>query len=102
RLRVPPRHPVSPYTTLFRSNQFGGAVGGPIIKNKMFFFGDYEGTRIRTALTYNNPVPTVPTAAEVASSYTDFSDWLTQSTTTYRSEEHTSELQSLRHLVCRL
>ncbi len=66
-----------------RRNQFGGAVGGPIIKNKMFFFGDYEGTRIRTALTYNNPVPTVPTAAEVASSYTDFSDWLTQSTTTY-------------------
>ena len=64
-----------------RRNQFGGAIGGPIVKNKMFFFGDYEGTRIRTGAEYIGN--TVPTAAEVASGYTDFSDWLTQSTTTY-------------------
>ena len=64
-----------------RRNQFGGAIGGPILKNKMFFFGDYEGTRIRTGAEYIGN--TVPTAAEVASGYTDFSDWLTQSTTTY-------------------
>src|SRR5215472_11666759 len=30
-------------------NQFGGAAGGPIIKNKLFIFGDYQGTRIATA-----------------------------------------------------
>ena len=28
-----------------RQNQFGGSIGGPIIKNKTFFFGDYEGLR---------------------------------------------------------
>src|SRR5882762_6983177 len=31
----------------FNQNQFGGTVGGPIAKNKIFFFGDYQGTRTR-------------------------------------------------------
>ena len=33
----------------FRQNQFGGTFGGPVIRNKTFFFGDYQGTRQRTA-----------------------------------------------------
>ncbi len=37
-----------PRNTL-KQNQFGAAVGGPIIKNKLFMFGDYQGTRISTA-----------------------------------------------------
>lgn len=32
-----------------KQNQFGAAIGGPIIKNKLFIFGDYQGTRIATA-----------------------------------------------------
>ncbi len=35
----------------FNRNEFGGTVGGPIIKNRTFFFGSYEGLRQRTAST---------------------------------------------------
>ncbi|HEY3128910.1 MAG TPA: TonB-dependent receptor [Acidobacteriota bacterium] len=31
-----------------RQNIFGFTVGGPVVKNKIFFFGDYQGTRLRT------------------------------------------------------
>ncbi|MBZ5633411.1 MAG: carboxypeptidase regulatory-like domain-containing protein [Acidobacteriia bacterium] len=35
----------SPERSFYRQNQFGGTVGGPIKENKLFFFGDYQGTR---------------------------------------------------------
>ena len=41
-----------------RWNQFGGSVGGPIIKNKFFFFGDYQATRQVTGITNLLTVPT--------------------------------------------
>ena len=35
----------------FRRNQFGGALGGPVHKNKLFLFGNYEGFQQSLALT---------------------------------------------------
>lgn len=43
---------------LFIQNQFGGTMGGPILKNRAFFFASYEGTRIRNASPVLATVPT--------------------------------------------
>src|SRR5207247_3999193 len=58
----------------FRQNQFGATAGGPIRRNKTFWFGDYEGTRIRQATPWTATVPTTP---EVASEFTDFRELMT-------------------------
>ncbi len=41
-----------------RWQQFGGSIGGPVIKNKLFFFGDYQGTRQTSGITNQLAIPT--------------------------------------------
>jgi len=41
----------------FRNNQFGGTIGGPIVKDRLFFYGSYEGQREGMAITSINTVP---------------------------------------------
>ncbi len=58
----------------YRQNLFGGTIGGPVIKNRTFFFADYQGGR------YIKPVPatsTVPTAGMVNSGFTNLQDLIT-------------------------
>jgi carboxypeptidase family protein/TonB-dependent receptor-like protein len=50
----------------YQRNQFGGSLSGPIVRNRTFFFGDYEGTRIREGITR---VTNVPTLAERAGDF---------------------------------
>ena len=57
----------APKQDTLKRNQFGGSLGGPIVKNKLFFFGTYQGTRIRSAA--EGQIAFVPTAAERAGDF---------------------------------
>lgn len=54
--------PGIPKSTL-KLDQFGGSIGGPIIKNKLFFFGSYERYRGRFGLNFVEAAPSLSLAA---------------------------------------
>ncbi|GGG90138.1 carboxypeptidase-like regulatory domain-containing protein [Silvibacterium dinghuense] len=64
--------------TEYRQNQYGATIGGPVVfphlyngRNKTFFFGDYQGTRIATP---SQSISSVPTAAMANSGFTNLQD----------------------------
>src|SRR5689334_24723818 len=81
-VRRPPRSTLFPYTTLFRS--------GAHAASRARYFSNSAGSKVGDSL----PPAAMASAVERAI--------VTSSATTVRSEEHTSELQSQFHLVCRL
>jgi hypothetical protein len=55
----------------FKRNQFGGTLGFPIVKNKVFFFGDYQGTREIRGVSQSLIVPSV---LEKTGDFSDLAD----------------------------
>jgi len=53
----------------FKQNQFGGTLGGPILKNRLFFFSDYQGTRQVLGVNTGNVV--VPSLLERSGDFSD-------------------------------
>ena len=51
-----------PTVSAFKQNQFGGTAGGPIKRDKVFFFTDYQGTRTTQGVSTGNI--SVPTLAQ--------------------------------------
>jgi hypothetical protein len=60
---------------LFRQNQFGGTLGGPVKKQQVFFFVDYQGTRTVEGIT--SPVSQVLSAQERTGNFSDALSTLT-------------------------
>ncbi len=65
------RNYFSPTRGAFDQNQFGATIGGPIRKNKVFFFADYQGTRLTQGID-TGEIP-VPSLAERAGNFGGFS-----------------------------
>jgi hypothetical protein len=64
-------------------NQFGGSVGGAVIKNKLFYFADYQGTRQSNGITDSIVIPTskVLSTCTAATGMCDLSEYLTAGVT---------------------
>jgi hypothetical protein len=69
------RNYFSPLRGVFHQNQFGGILGGPIMRDKLFFFVDYQGTRQTVGVNTGRIL--VPSAAERTGNFSDNASALT-------------------------
>src|SRR5262245_64298553 len=97
--RRPPRSTIFPYTTLFRSQ-----TGANIVLDPRCEAGDKKATITVTLsdVRLYDALRVIADLAELKMVYAGNIYYVTTPANAARSEEHTSELQSLRHLVCRL
>jgi len=66
----------SPDRSFYRQNQFGGTIGGPIKRDKVFYFADYQGTRTNQGI--DTGLISVPTLAERSGNFQGVSNALTR------------------------
>src|SRR3712207_7984544 len=90
-IRRPPRSPLFPYTTLFRSEDLAAAVCEEI-----------DGVDEPVVMVHDYHLYTLPTLVRRARPDAFLHHFVHIPWTQPRSEEHTSELQSRQYLVCRL
>ena len=84
------RHPFDQFGRQpYQQNQFGFTLGGPIIKNHTFFFGDYEGLRIRQATPQ---LAFIPTQAMIGGDFSSFLDLTTPVTAVDSQGNPTNQL----------
>ncbi len=57
-----------------RLNQFGASLGGPIVKNKLFFFGSYEGYRLRAGINIVEGIPKLSRCASAVAAVRSLCD----------------------------
>src|ERR1700678_1220983 len=76
--QYPGNNPVGPDIPSTLSNVFGGTIGGPIRKDKLFFFADYQGTREKVGNSFKLTVPTtlVHTTCTGGAGNCDLSEYL--------------------------
>jgi len=76
--QYPGNNPVGPDVPSTLSNVFGGSIGGPVLKDKLFFFADYQGTREKIGNSFKLSVPTaeVHTTCTGGAGNCDLSEYL--------------------------